>query len=89
MEALRVTHEIARVNFEESREELPRFVRQVLARTLLDQREVRLADGFLELSLDGAYQLGLRELTSEPAKVPFELPQLPELLGESHCNQQY
>ena len=40
----------------------------------------------LQLGLDGPHELRLRELPTEPAQVPFELPQLPELLGERHCN---
>jgi hypothetical protein len=52
---------------------------------LFDEGEIGLADGFAELGADGANQLGLRELPPESAKIPFEVPQLPELLGERHC----
>ena len=37
-------------------------------------------------ALDRADELGLGELAPEPSKLPFELPQLPKLLPERHCN---
>ncbi len=39
-----------------------------------------------QLRADRADQLRLGQLAAESAKLSFELPQLPELLGESHCN---
>ena len=55
-------------------------------RALFDERQIRLADRLAKLRRDGADELGLGELAAEPAELPFELPQLPKLLAQRHCN---
>ena len=46
----------------------------------------RSRDSSDELQLDRTHELRLRELAAETAEIPLELPKLPKLLGESHCN---
>ena len=75
------------MDLEEPGEQLPRLLREVPPRALLDERQVGLADGLAQLRPDGADELRLAELAAEPAKLPFELTQLLKLLPESHCNR--
>jgi hypothetical protein len=58
----------------------------MLPRAFLDERQVGLADGGAEVPFDAANQLGLGERPPESPQVSFKVPQLLELLGESHCN---
>jgi hypothetical protein len=75
------------MNLEEPGEQLPRLLREVPPRPLFDEGQVGLADRLAELRADGADELGLAERAPEPAKLSFELPQLPKLLSQSHCNR--
>src|SRR5262252_7327527 len=86
MESGRVADQVAGVHLEEPREQLPRLVRQVFARSLFDEGQIGLADRLPELGADRASDLRLGQLTTEPSKLPFELTQLPELLTKGHIN---
>ena len=70
LESRRVADQIAGMDLEEPREQLPRLVRQVRARpfSMSDRYDwlMRLA----ELGVDRADELGLRQLAAEPAKSP-------------------
>src|SRR5262245_45468933 len=82
----RIADQVAGVNLEEAREQLPRLVGQMFPRSLFDERQIRLADRLTELRADRANQLRLRQLATEPAKIPFELTELAKLLAQSHFN---
>jgi len=73
------------MDLEKAREQLSRFLGQVAASPLFDQREIRLADRFAELPANGADQLRLRQLASEPAQLPLEVAKLTKLLTQRHC----
>ena len=62
METLRVIDEIAGVHFEEIRKQHSRVVSQMPPASVLDLRQVRLADGPVTLFFDCADHLLLRHL---------------------------
>ena len=82
----RVGDEIAGVHLEEAREELTRMMRQMRARAALDLREIRLAEGGVELGADGADDFLLAHLAAEAAQFAFHLAQRSDFLAEGHCN---
>ena len=55
----RVADEIPGMDLEEPGEQLPRLLREVPPRPLLDERQIGLADRLAELRADGADELGL------------------------------
>ena len=74
------------MHLEECGEQLARRVREVGPGAALDQRQIGLADALVQLFLDGADDLGLRQLAAEPAQVPLEVAQHQKLLTELHFN---
>src|SRR5438105_2121130 len=84
LKSRRIADQVARVNLEEFREQLPRCVREMRPRAVFNQGQVRLTDALVQLGLDGADNFYLRQLAVEPPQLTFEVTQHPELLPESH-----
>src|SRR5947207_15859240 len=89
MKPWRVADQVARVHFEESRQEPPCAVSEMGARPAFNLGEIRLAEGRAELAPHRAGDVELAHLTAEAADLAFHRAQRPDLLAERHCNQQY
>src|SRR5262249_31389505 len=86
VEPRRVADQIAWMNLEEPREQLPRLVGQMFPRSVFDEGQIGLADRLSELLANHTNQLRLRQLATESTKLAFELTELSKFLAECHCN---
>src|SRR5438874_427675 len=74
------------MHLEEVRQQQPGVIGQVPPVSVLDLRQVRLADGTARFLPDRPHDFLLRHLAAETAQRAFHLPQVPKFFAESHIS---
>src|SRR5208282_933052 len=82
--ALGIVHQIAGMHLEETRQQLPRVVRQVRPRPAFDLRKIGLADGFAQILAEAADDFGLSHGPVEGTELPLDQAEVADFLSQSH-----
>jgi len=86
---LGIVHQESRVYLEKLRQQGAGRLRHVAARTVLDLRDIRLADALALILADRLDQLQLRHGAAYFAERAFHFPQVANFLGQGHITDRY
>jgi hypothetical protein len=81
---LGIVHQIARMNFEETRQQHARGVGEMGTPAAFNLRQLGLAEGQIQFLLDGADDFLLCHFTAQAAKGPFHFAKIAQLFTELH-----